>query len=301
MGVIYKITSPTGRIYIGKTTRLKTRIWEYRWRSKKRKSIIHDSIKRYGWEAHKFEVIEEILDDKLLSEREIYWISELNSYYINSPARGMNMTMGGERGGRSWMHDTERRKKQSEIFKGEGGSFYGHKHTEETKKIIAVKISQRNKERSITVPKWAAEKGRLKVIKPILCYNEHGVFIREYASLTEAAKEVRISISSVKESCKGLISGVFGKYVFKYKLSNSYPINIKVNIKERTVKRPILFLTEKYEVVCEYPSAKEASEFWKIPKTTINRAAMYNWLIPIRGGHVFIYKDLYEEILKAAS
>jgi hypothetical protein len=67
----------------------------------------------------------------------------------------------------------------------------------------------------------------------------------------------------------------------------------------QTVKRPVLTLNQDYEVVCEHPSSKEASEFWGVPKTTINRAAMYNWLVPIRSGHVFIYTDLYKQILAA--
>jgi hypothetical protein len=84
---------------------------------KKRKSIIHDSIKGYGWEAHKLEVIEEIADE-LLNDREVFWIKELNTFYLDNE-KGMNMTRGGDGNGVSWMHDIERRKKQSESRKGE--------------------------------------------------------------------------------------------------------------------------------------------------------------------------------------
>jgi hypothetical protein len=41
----------------------------------------------------------------------------------------------------------------------------------------------------------------------------------------------------------------------------------------------------------EHPSAQEASEYFLIPKTTINRAAMYNNGKPIRTGYQFYYKD----------
>ena len=196
MGVIYKITSPSGRVYVGKTKRLKIRIWEYRWRSKKRKSIIHDSIKGYGWEAHKFEVIEEA-DNELLNEREIFWIKELNTFYLDNPEGGMNMTRGGDGNVGSWMHDIERRKKQSERFKGSGGSFYGKHHTEENKKFIAEFMSKRNKELGITIPKWAAEKGRLKVIKAVLAYDLQGNFIQEFESCTDAGKFAGCKASEV--------------------------------------------------------------------------------------------------------
>lgn len=140
MGVIYKITSPSNKAYVGKTYDLNKRIASHKHCAKSGKNLLlSNSIRKYGWEAHRLEVIEE-MDDNILNEREIFWITD---------------------------------------------------------------------------------------------------------------------------------------------------------------KRPILLLTEMYEVICEYDSAKEASDFWKIPKTTINRAAMYNWLKPIRTGHIFIYKDLWEEILES--
>ena len=294
MGVIYKITSPTGRIYVGKTKRPKTRVWEYRWRSKKRKSIVHDSIKGYGWEAHKFEIIEETTDD-LLNEREIFWIKELNSFYLDNQM-GMNMTRGGDGGGQRWMHDVERRKKQSERFKGEGGTFYGRHHTEENKKAQSERMKQRQKTHPTKVPQWGAEKGWEAVRKPVVCYDSSGCFLKEYVSVIEAAKELMISSNVVIDSCLKRTTGALGKYVFRYKEIN-YPLSIEVGeIKRKTVKRPVLTLTPEYEIVCEHPSAAEASEFWGIPKTTINRAAMYNWLVPIRSGHVFIYTDLYNKI-----
>jgi len=293
MGVIYKITSPTGRIYVGKTKRPKTRVWEYRWRSKKRKSIVHDSIKGYGWEAHKFEIIEETTDD-LLNEREIFWIKELNSFYLDNQM-GMNMTRGGDGGGQSWMHDVERRKKQSERFKGEGGTFYGRHHTEENKKLLSELARKRNLETGRRVPEWGAEKGRLKVIKPVLLYDKNGSFVKEFSSYTEAGSYIGATTSQVWESVSGRKTQVKGWHC-RSKTEN-YPLTIDVsNTKEKTVKRPVLTLNSDYEIICEHPSAAEASEFWGIPKTTINRAAMYNWLVPIRSGHVFIYTDLYNKI-----
>lgn len=297
MGVIYKITNPSGRIYIGQTKRTKIRIWEYRWRSKKRKSIVHDSIKAYGWDAHSFEIIEEIDNDKL-NEREIFWIKELNSFYLDNPM-GMNMTRGGEGGGQPWMHDIERRKKQSERFSGTGGTFYGKKHTEETKKIISEKARKRNIETGRLVPQWGAEKGRDIVRKKVACYDANGNLLSTHISVTEAGNFYSVKHTQVSASCLGKISGVDGKYVFKHFTDEPLP---KIEVGEISVqngKRPVSALNSDYEVIGEFPSAQEASDFFGIPKTTINRAAMYNWLVPIRSGHVFIYTDLYESILAA--
>jgi group I intron endonuclease len=288
MGVIYKITSPSEKVYVGKTKRLKIRIWEYRWRSKKRKSIIHDSIKGYGWDAHKFEIIEEITDE-LLNEREVFWIKELNTFYRDNP-KGMNMTRGGDGGGVSWIHDTERRKKQSESRKGENGTFYGRHHTEETKKILSEKIKKWNLENNKQVPEWGAKKGQEKRKRQILMYDSNGIFVKEFKSLQEASKELNINRTCISDSISGKHSNA-GGYIFKYKIENySYRIDVG-EIKKKTVKRSVVAIYA--GEVKTFPSALEASEFFKIPKTTINRAAMYNEGRPIRTGHRFYYKDLF--------
>jgi len=300
MGVIYKITSPTGRIYIGQTKNLKKRVSCYRHAYNKNKfsnghNKLYNSLKKYGFDNHFFEIIDEV-EDELLLEREKYWIRELDTYCFENP-KHLNMSRGGEGGGKTWMFDIERRKRQSERFKGAGASFYGKKHTEDNKKIIASKTSERNIRLGITVPRWGAEKGRLSVIKPVLLYDKNGEFIREFESYTLAGKSIGVKAGRVWESTSGRKSHCNG-YHFRDKTDN-YLLKIDIsNTKLQNIKRPVLTLDINYEVVCEHPSAKEASDFWGIPKTTINRAAMYNWLVPIRSGHIFIYTDLYAEIEK---
>jgi group I intron endonuclease len=296
MGVIYKITSPSGRIYIGKSKNLKKRIKDYKYQCEKRKSIVHDSIRGYGWDNHTLEIIEECADE-LLSEREIFWIKELKSYWLENQ-KGMNMTRGGEAGGGSWMWDTKRRKYFSELYKGEGSPFYGKHHTEETKKYLSKLTRERHIERGTKIPVWGVEKMLSNKRKPVVVYLKDGAFFNEYISLSEASRKLNINLGSCKDSVL-YGSWINGEYLLKYKTEN-YPLNIEVGeIKMKSVKRRVLTLTSDYEIVCEHPSAKEASDFWGIPRGTINRAAMYNWLVPIRTGHVFIYSDLYEKIIAA--
>jgi group I intron endonuclease len=94
VGYIYKITSPTGRIYIGKTTRLKDRITYYRNNYRSGQKMIESSIGKYGWENHIFEIIAESTVDHL-NELEIKYIKEYNSFHYDNP-NGMNLTRGGE-------------------------------------------------------------------------------------------------------------------------------------------------------------------------------------------------------------
>lgn len=95
MVTIYKITSPTGRIYIGQTTNLKFRLRDYKSKSykPKAKTKILNSLRKYGFTAHYFDIIE-IVDLSLGDEREIYWIDFYKSY---NTLKGMNLTAGGKR------------------------------------------------------------------------------------------------------------------------------------------------------------------------------------------------------------
>ena len=71
---IYKITSPSGKTYIGQSTNIYT-TWLYRYKNIegcKRQPKIYNSLKKYGYETHKFEIIEECTLEQL-NERETYY------------------------------------------------------------------------------------------------------------------------------------------------------------------------------------------------------------------------------------
>jgi len=296
MGFIYKITSPSNKIYVGKTYNLRTRKAAHRHSVKKGSNIIlHNSIRKYGWDAHKFEVIEECADE-VMNEREMYWISELKTYCYENEM-GMNMTIGGDGQRSSWMHDEKRRVEQSNRYMGSGNPFFGKKHTDEYKKAKSKQVSEYNKANGIKVSQIGIERGRLASIEPVVCYNTSGYFIKEYESIKEAVDELGVNHSSVSCVCRLKRTHTKG-FVFRYKTDN-YPVKIDVGeIKHQAVSRPVCLLSEDLEIINTFPSAKEAAEFFGLPKTTINRAAMYNWGKPIRTGHQFIYKDLYEELMQ---
>lgn len=93
---IYKITSPSGKIYIGQSTKsVEDKIYSYvlceRYSNSKRKIV--RAIKKHGWQNMIFEVIEEnsSWSKEELDNREIFWIS-----HYNSIETGYNMTIGGD-------------------------------------------------------------------------------------------------------------------------------------------------------------------------------------------------------------
>ena len=89
---IYKITNPQGEIYIGCTIDWDRRKKEYKNLRVKGRSLIHESLLKYGWANHKFILIEECSIEDLY-EKEIYWINKFNS--VNE---GLNIRWGGRNG-----------------------------------------------------------------------------------------------------------------------------------------------------------------------------------------------------------
>jgi group I intron endonuclease len=89
---IYKITNPEGKSYIGLSTNIETRWESYRYYTGMSKnSSIKFSLKKYGYDAHKFEILEKVKGDaKHLRDRERYWIDKYNT--LNE---GLNDNRGG--------------------------------------------------------------------------------------------------------------------------------------------------------------------------------------------------------------
>lgn len=72
---IYKITSPSGRVYIGSSKDIENRMKFYKnmWNSSQIR--IYNSIKKYGWENHSWEILEETTEENLI-ERERHYQEE---------------------------------------------------------------------------------------------------------------------------------------------------------------------------------------------------------------------------------
>jgi group I intron endonuclease len=128
IGYIYKITSPTGKIYIGQTTRLNDRIAKYKSCSHiEEQRMLYNSIKKHSWENHIFEIITEAPYGKLL-KLEIQYIKEHNSFHYDNP-NGMNLTRGGE--------GSLGRKDTPETIQKRINNIKGKKRSEQTKQLMS--------------------------------------------------------------------------------------------------------------------------------------------------------------------
>jgi group I intron endonuclease len=173
---IYKITSPTNKIYIGQSIDIDDRFRKYKNLNCTRQTIIYNSLKKYGWEQHIFEIIEECSADKLL-ERETYWkehykVLEVPSLCCRIDGKGGYMNeetkakIGLKHKGK--VMSDESKFKISEALKGRkntwtkpGGGVAGYKYTDE--QIQKMSKPRVNKwERDKLVPPHIVEEIRLK-------------------------------------------------------------------------------------------------------------------------------------------
>lgn len=87
---IYKIKSPSGKIYIGQTRNLYLRKIHYKKLHCRKQRKLYCSFLKYGFENHEFTIIEYCAVDQL-NEREKHWINFYNSFN-----NGLNLTTGGD-------------------------------------------------------------------------------------------------------------------------------------------------------------------------------------------------------------
>jgi group I intron endonuclease len=134
---IYKITSPSKKIYIGLSTNVKRRYYCYKRLDCKRQPFIYNSLKKYGFDNHKFEVLE-YCEENNLNEKEAYYIDLFQSFNNDN---GLNLS---HNRNHFIKLSEESRKKLSNSLKGKNKT-KGRKHTEETKR----KIGEANRRRVI--------------------------------------------------------------------------------------------------------------------------------------------------------
>ena len=96
-GYIYKHTSPSGMAYIGKSLTAKGQRWQEHVRAayletgKEYNYPLQRAIRKYGEDQFEHEILEDDIDENLLSELEVLYIEKHDTFY-----NGYNQTKGGE-------------------------------------------------------------------------------------------------------------------------------------------------------------------------------------------------------------
>jgi group I intron endonuclease len=239
--VIYKITSPSGRVYIGKSSNWMNRYSNYKYfktaKQVHKQRVLYSSLVKYGFEDHKVEVLERFSSDSNYSSgKEMFWIRSFMCNFSKYPEqRGMNLTDGGE-GNLGWKRPEESRleiirkntgKKRSEecrrrIALGKIGNKngLGRKVTEEHKAIL--RNFQLGRKRS-DKEKESCRNGQLeynkKTGRTIVQLDDNNKIIKEFGFLYEAAKFFGLKECALKYHIKRNTTqkriGVILKYRFE--------------------------------------------------------------------------------------
>jgi group I intron endonuclease len=229
---IYKITSPTGKIYIGQSVNFESRKYQYKssWKNKSQKHLgpkLYNSLQKHGYENHTFEMIEECLVEQL-NEKETHW----KQYYLNLIGwKNVLFCELFDNGGGPKSEDTKQKisiSNKGKITSDETKirmsiTHKGRIRSQETKDKIS-KSNKGKKKSKIHIENMLKNRDNLikGVIlansKPILQYDLEGNFIKEWDSITNAKKHLG----------KGDIMGCLlnkqktaGGFIWKYKEINS--------------------------------------------------------------------------------
>lgn len=109
---VYKITSPTNKVYIGQSIDLYRRQSQYERGNIGTQPHLYNSIKKHGWDAHKFEVIFKPFDTT--PESLTKWEQFFMDFYRSEGVELMNCKEAGKHG----KHSDETREKISIALKG---------------------------------------------------------------------------------------------------------------------------------------------------------------------------------------
>jgi len=220
IGFIYKITSPSGKIYIGQTIDIKTRKCKYQNMNCKNQTRLYNSIKKYGWDKHNFEIVEEV-EIENLSKKEIFYIKHFNSFL-----KGLNCTIGGEgNSGRKVSKETRDKMKKSATGKKQSqetiqkrvAKLKGKKRNDEFKKKLSLakkgrKLSKETKEkiRLINLGKQTPISIPCKIINTMTgeCWKAE--------SIIKLSKECNLSVSTINRIREGKLTKNTIYYKFEH-------------------------------------------------------------------------------------
>lgn len=243
---VYKVTSPSGKVYIGRTCLgLDLRKRDHLYYAKRANTSFAKAIQKYN-DNLVWEIIETVEGCSLANERERYWISY---YRSNEKDKGYNLTSGGDGNNltpevesrrinalRKSMKDPSliarrkdiaRRLWQDKGFRDKNTKQQQERcRTEEHRAKISAQMKghrcNRNKISESILKHYSDPKNREKHSKRCLqnrirCFNvfKDGVLIGTYGNPTQAAKELNLHQPNISKCLRGQRKTT-GGYTFKY-------------------------------------------------------------------------------------
>jgi len=251
---IYKITNPNGKVYIGKSKNIISRYYKYNTLKCEKQKVIYNSLKKYGPENHKFEIIEECGVDELMEREKYYKIKFIND---NSVEDALFCFINDGNSG-PHIQTTESNIKRSKSLKN---YYYNNNHPMKGKRRDLEFIEKHH--------------------KPVIQYSLEGVFIKEWPSQLEVYKTLKVDINNCLKKRYKTSGGYQWRYKEGYvpliiepskpkeKRTKNHCKNISKNKIGKGLK-PILQLDLEGNIIKEWESQSKASIELNIPIACIN-------------------------------
>jgi len=134
---IYKLTSPSGKVYIGRAVHFKKRMTTHKHTAKSGvKRPLYEAIRKYGWDSFVKEIIDTTVGDQSAYDLELKYITDYDS--IN---KGYNVSLKTSDGGNKWegREHTSAFQALVDVSRinrtGVGNGMFGKQHSEESKEL----------------------------------------------------------------------------------------------------------------------------------------------------------------------
>lgn len=206
---IYKITNPKGKVYVGQSINIQQRLSNYeKLTNCKNQRQLYNSLRKYGWENHSIDILEECSAD-LLNNRERYW----QELYDVLGQKGLNckLTTSFDKTGKN---SEESNRQRALTMKGKNRGPRPDVSERNKKvhkgKVITEEHKKQSREKQLGVPKPYGGQNESRKREVIQWTKDRTTQIGIWDSITTAAKSVKRGpgdihrvISGKGDSCAG--------------------------------------------------------------------------------------------------
>lgn len=288
--VIYKIESPSNKIYIGLTCNLRNRLYPYKRESCTGQPLLYKSLKKHGYENHIVSIIDEFTSNISYAKgKEIFWIKTYMSNYSKwRLPHGLNLSDGGE-GNIGVEVSEETRKKQSIRMKGMPSPFKNRVWSEEDKKRIG--DSKRGNKYSVGLKRTQVQKDEQSKRMKGNTYTKGMSFGKAWNSgITGVVKSKYKGIprtQEVRAKISEKLMGHSNNKGIKFSAEHKRKLSEYRKGKPTTMKGVIYYGTIENPCYREYDSLKLASDDTGIKQSMVSHYVRGKCKKP---NHIFKYK-----------
>lgn len=264
MPCIYKVTNlVNGKVYIGQTAktaeaRFKEHLFCGTHKEYAKSGRLYAAMRKYGCDKFAVETIEECSKESL-NEREIYWISQYDSF-----KRGYNGTFGGY-GGKTIDADKAIALWKAGLSMNCISKEMGASRSSIAANLYASGITEEEiSERTLEIHKR-------KHPYPVYQYNADGSFVAEYASLEEVCKAFDVSPFSVRAVIRGATPLLCGYQWKREKADHISGVETRGGAQKRTLYQYALDGT----YIRSFRTVREAKDALQLEKASVIKQAIH--------------------------